>query len=394
MIKRQLWSFHFDFWPSKAKSWLILSKTIHMSTFINSIGTALPEFSTEQGRIADFMVKHLKLNPQEERELRILYRASGIQNRHSVLEDFGKNLNGQSFFKEDVKFPTAKPRMDLYQLHALKLAKKASLEAVRNSGVSVESITHLITISCTGMYAPGLDIELIEELGLKTNTKRTSINFMGCYASFNGIKMADQILRSDPDSTVLMVCVELCSIHLQEKKDEQNLLANAIFGDGAAALILGSVSRKKSLKIENFYSDLALSGKDEMGWYIGDYGFEMRLSPKVPDVIKDGIEVLTNNLLNHIDLDLSDIDFFAIHPGGKRILDVIEEKLSITKEQNSYARQTLRSFGNMSSPTVLFVIKSIMERVDTDDHGKHMLSFAFGPGLTLESAVLQVQCNA
>lgn len=365
-----------------------------MSTFINSIGTALPKFSTEQGVIADFMVKHLKLNPREERELRVLYRASGIQNRFSVLEDFGKNLNGQSFFKEDVQFPTAKPRMDVYQKNALKLAREASENAIQEAGIDKSSISHLITISCTGMYAPGLDIELIEELGLETNTKRTSINFMGCYASFNGLKMADQILRADPNSSVLMVCVELCSIHLQEKKDEQNLLANAIFGDGAAAMVLNSKPNQKSLSVENFYSDLALSGKQEMGWYIGDYGFEMKLSPKVPDVIKEGIEELTDNLLNNIDLELSDVDYFAIHPGGKKILDVIEEKLNITKEQNAFARQVLRSFGNMSSPTVLFVIKSIMDQVSADDHGKHLLSFAFGPGLTLESAVLQVQCNA
>ncbi len=365
-----------------------------MSTFIHSIGTALPPFSAEQGIIADFMVKHLKLSPEEERELRILYRASGIHNRYSVLEDFGKNLNGRSFFREDAQFPTAKPRMDVYQKHALRLASEASRNALNEAGTDKNAISHLITISCTGMYAPGLDIELIEELGLETNTKRTSINFMGCYASFNGLKMADQILRADPDSTVLMVCVELCSIHLQEKKDEQNLLANAIFGDGAAALVLNAKPSGKSLKIENFYSDLALSGKEEMGWYIGDYGFEMKLSPKVPDVIKEGIEELTNNLLDHIDLELADIEFFAIHPGGKRILDVIEEKLSITKVQNKYARETLRSFGNMSSPTVLFVIKSIMDQVSPKDDGKHLLSFAFGPGLTLESAVLQVKCDA
>ncbi|MEQ9403217.1 MAG: type III polyketide synthase [Cyclobacteriaceae bacterium] len=365
-----------------------------MSTYIKSIGTALPLYSTEQSRIADFMVRHLKLNEQEERNLRILYRASGIQNRYSVLEDFGRNLNGQSFFREDATFPTAKPRMDLYQKHALSLAVQASKEAINDAGITMDSITHVITISCTGMYAPGLDIELIEELSLKTNTKRTSINFMGCYASFNGLKMADQIIRSEPESNVLMVCVELCTIHLQDKKDEENLLANAIFGDGAAALIINSKEGKRSLKVQNFYSDLALSGKKEMGWYIGDYGFEMKLSPRVPDVIKEGIEELTTSLLSHIQLDLSDIDYFAIHPGGKRILEVIEEKLHITKEQNRFAREALRSFGNMSSPTVLFVIKSIMEDVQSKDNGKHLLSFAFGPGLTLESAVLQVRCNA
>lgn len=365
-----------------------------MATYINSIGTALPPFASEQSQIADFMVKHLKLDAEEERDLRVLYRASGIKKRYSVLEDFGKNLNGQSFFKEDAAFPTAKPRMHVYQKNALTLASNASKKAMDEAHVNQSNITHLITISCTGMYAPGLDIELIEKLDLPTNTKRTSINFMGCYASFNGLKMADQIIRAEPDATVLVVCVELCSIHLQEKKDEENMLANAIFGDGAAALIMSSSPTLKSLFVENFYSDLALSGKQEMGWFIGDYGFEMKLTPKVPDVIKEGIEELTNNLLHHLDLSISDIDYFAIHPGGKRILDVIEEKLQISKEQNEFARQVLRSFGNMSSPTVLFVIKSIMDQVSNEDDGKHLLSFAFGPGLTLESAVLQVRCNA
>ena len=365
-----------------------------MSAFIRSIGTALPPFATEQGRIADFMVKHLKLNQEEERNLRILYRASGIQKRYSVLEDFGRNLNGQSFFKEDATFPTAKPRMDVYQEHAVKLGAEASTMAMSDAGIKSHEITHLITISCTGMYAPGLDIELIEKLNLKTNTKRTSINFMGCYASFNGLKMAEQIIKADPTSCVLMVSVELCSIHLQEKKDEENLLANAIFGDGAAALILKSEPSHKSLKLNSFYSDLALAGKKEMGWYIGDYGFEMKLSPRVPDVIKEGIGELTTNLLQNIGLEISDIDFFAIHPGGKRILEVIEEKLILSKEDNRYSRAALKSYGNMSSPTVLFVIKSILDDTGPKDHGKRLLSFAFGPGLTLESAVLEVHNHA
>lgn len=365
-----------------------------MSTFIQSIGTALPPFSADQQLIADFMVRHLKLDRREERGLRILYRASGIQRRYSVLEDFGKNLNGQSFFKEEEQFPTAKPRMNLYEKHALSLAKDASSIALKNAGVEPGSITHLITISCTGMYAPGLDIELIEELGLATHTKRTSINFMGCYASFNGLKMADQIIGSDPEAQVLMVSVELCSIHLQQKKDDESVLANAIFGDGAASLVLSSKQGGKSFKVKNFYSDLALAGKKEMGWYIGDNGFEMKLSSRVPDVIKDGIEELTNKLLDHIQLKLADVQYFAIHPGGKRILEVIEEKLHISKEQNRFSRDVLKAYGNMSSPTVLFVMKSILDQVSIADNGKHLLSFAFGPGLTLESAVLEISCDA
>lgn len=364
-----------------------------MAAFIQSISTTVPPFVTPQGQIADFMVKHLDLSQNEERKLRVLYRASGIGQRYSVLQDFSKNLNGQSFFKEDA-FPSAKPRMSLYQQHAIRLAETACDMALKESETQRSEITHLVAVSCTGMYAPGLDIELIESLGLNTDTQRTSINFMGCYAAFNALKTATNIVRSNDHAKVLVICVELCSIHLQDKKNDENLLANAIFGDGAAAMIISGKKGKKSLELSSFYNDLALSGKDEMGWFIGDYGFEMKLSTKVPEVIREGIGELTKRLLSKIKLDLSDINYFAIHPGGKRILEVIEEELKITKEQNQPARDILRKYGNMSSPTVLFVIKEILDKMTKDDDQKHMLSFAFGPGLTLESAVLKAHIDA
>ena len=365
-----------------------------MPAYIHSIGTALPPFKTEQSKIADFMVRQLDLDNNEERKLRVLYRASGITHRYSVLQDFSEHLNGHSFFKEEAAFPSAKPRMNVYQTHALDLAYQAVNSAIQESSMAVESFTHLITVSCTGMYAPGLDIELIEKLHLQTDIQRTSINFMGCYEAFNAMKTATHIVNSQPDANVLVVCVELCSIHLQQKKDDENLLANAIFGDGAAALVINGSRGTKSLELQQFYSDLALAGKEEMGWYIGDFGFEMKLSTKVPDVIREGILELTQRLLSKIQLELSDIDFYAIHPGGKRILEVIEEQLSITKEQNAAAREILKDYGNMSSPTVLFVMKSIFEKVEKVDDQKQLLSFAFGPGLTLESAVLKVHANA
>ena len=365
-----------------------------MTAFINHIGTALPPHLTDQSQIADFMVSHLRLDKREEKKLRVLYRASGIKQRYSVLRDFGENLNGKSFFKEDAKFPSAKPRMLVYQNHAIHLAMEACQKVMAEADIEKNEITHLIAVSCTGMYAPGLDIELVDKLGLATSTERTSINFMGCYAAFNAMKVAQNVISANPEAKVLIICVELCSIHLQEKTDDENLLANAIFGDGAAATIITASPSNHSLEIKNFYSDLALDARDEMGWYIGDHGFEMHLSSRVPEVIKEGIGELTNRLLEKIQLDISDIDFFAIHPGGKRILDVIEDKLNITREQNSNAREILRTHGNMSSPTVLFVIKSVLDDLKAADDQKHLLSFAFGPGLTLESAVLKTHIHA
>ncbi|MBC6401852.1 MAG: type III polyketide synthase [Ekhidna sp.] len=364
-----------------------------MPAFIHSIATIVPPFVTSQQQIADFMVAHLNLNEERQHKLKVLYRASGIQQRYSVLEDFSQNLHSRNFFREKA-FPSAKPRMELYQKHAIGLAMEAAGEALHIGDTLSGEITHLITVSCTGMYAPGLDIELVQRLGLPTETKRTSINFMGCYASFNALKVAANTVEADADAKVLIVCVELCSIHLQDKTDDDSLLSNAIFGDGAAALILKGIRKDICLELRKFHSDLALQWKHEMGWFIGDYGFEMKLSTKVPAVIEDGIEKLTGRLLENTNLGLEAIDYFAIHPGGKRILEVIEKQLGISKNQNMQAHEVLRQYGNMSSPTVLFVLKKIFDQLGASDHNKYILSFAFGPGLTLESALLKIHTHA
>jgi prepilin-type processing-associated H-X9-DG protein len=242
------------------------------------------------------------------------------------------------------------------------------------------------------MYAPGLDIELIKALDLPTNTQRLCINFMGCYAAFNGLKQADIICQSDPKAKVLVVCTELCSIHFQKHNSEDNLLANALFADGSAALLVESSPRKGlNLKPVSFYSDLAPEGDQDMAWTVGDLGFEMRLSAYVPDVIQRGIKMLAHSLLDQISNSLSDITYYAIHPGGKKILEVIEKELELTKEQNRSSYEVLRHYGNMSSPTVLFVLNDICKNLNGVDDKKKILSFAFGPGLTMESMVLEIQ---
>lgn len=326
----------------------------------------------------------------------MLYRASGIGYRQSVIPDFGNQNGDFTFFPNtpDLEpFPTVGERMRLYEKEALPLA----INAVKNCLSTLEKIqpseiTHLITVSCSGMYAPGLDIELIEHLSLNKNVQRTCINFMGCYAAFNGLKIADAICRSNENAKVLMVCVELCTIHYQKAKDWDQVLSNALFSDGAAAVLIDSKKPDsgKSISLENFHCDLASDGKGDMAWHITDMGFEMTLSSYVPDLIKSGIGTLTTNLLNKLELELEEIDFYAIHPGGKKILEVIEWVLNIEKTKNKYAHKVLRDYGNMSSPTVLFVLKEIMQELKDDDDQKNILSFAFGPGLTLESMMLKI----
>ncbi|MEQ8552685.1 MAG: type III polyketide synthase [Cyclobacteriaceae bacterium] len=363
-----------------------------MPAFISSIGTAVPKNRIKQSQIAEFMLRHLKLDEAQKKSLQLLYRASGIQYRHSVLSDYLKPTEQFSFYPKEENlepFPQVGSRMALYKKEAILLCKEAVLDCV--SKEELQSITHLITVSCTGMYAPGIDIELIEQLDLPTNTQRTAINFMGCYAAFNALKVADHILHSDSKNKVLIVAVELCSIHMQKTTDEDTLLSNALFGDGAAAVFVeDKPSRSPALEMAAFYADLDTSGKEAMAWQINDFGFEMKLSQEVPYVIQKGIKRLTEKLLSQLDLRIDQIDHFAIHPGGKRILQVIEEALEIQKDRNVEAYNILRNFGNMSSPTVLFVLKNIMQGLDKNNSGQNLLSFAFGPGLTLESMLLKI----
>ena len=341
-------------------------------SYITSIGTATPPYQFSQSAIADFMVKAMNLEEGDARKLKALYRATGIDTRYSVLSDYGK-------------IRTTKERMEIFRNYAVELSIKSVQSAMVN--VRPDEITHLVVVSCTGLYAPGLDIDLVKALGLRGNVQRTCINFMGCYAAFNALKLADSFCKNDEDAKVLIVCTELCSIHFQNENTQDNMLANALFGDGSASVVVEGRPRKGlNLKPENFQCDLAINGEEDMAWSVGDLGFEMKLSAYVPDIIQGGIKQLTEKLIANI----SEASYFAIHPGGKRILEVIEKELGMTKQQNGYAYDVLRQYGNMSSPTVIFVLKELSKNLNDADHNKKILSFAFGPGLTLESMLLSV----
>lgn len=338
------------------------------------------------------MLTYLSLSERKKRQLQVLYRVSGIDYRHSVIEDFGREVKDFSFFPKTHNlepFPRIQNRMKLYQGQALDLCIEAIHDATTDD--QLQQVTHLITVSCTGMYAPGIDIELIEKLDLPTDTQRTAINFMGCYASFNALKVANSIVQANPESTVLIVAVELCSLHLLKDTSDDGILSNALFADGAAAVLVeGKKHSEIQLEMKAFHSDLALQGKSSMAWNISDFGFEMKLSAEVPAIIQKGIAVLTEKLLGKLNLPSGAIDYYAIHPGGKRILQVIEQELGISPEQNHAAYDVLKNHGNMSSPTVLFVIKQLLDKFEEKDKGKKLLSFAFGPGLTMESLLIEI----
>lgn len=366
-------------------------------SYITAIGVANPPHRFSQSRIADFMIKAMQLNHNESRLLQTIFKASGIDFRHSVLEDYGleKDFKFYSNSSDFEPFPTTEKRLSIFRENALTLSAHAVDNMLQTIPYfDVKQITHLIVVCCTGMYAPGLDIDLVRKYNLLPTVHRTGINFMGCYAAFNAIKVADAFCHQDPNAKVLIVCTELCSLHFQKKPTEDNLLANALFADGSAALLLeAKTNQNLRLKPESFHSSLMAESDRDMAWTIGDLGFEMKLSTYVPSIIKSGIAELTEILLNKISKKVSDIRFFAMHPGGKKILENIELELNISKEKNQAAYCVLRNYGNMSSPTILFVLHTLWNRIRPDDQDEHIVSFAFGPGLTLESMVLKIEMN-
>lgn len=356
-------------------------------SYITSIGTATPPNLFSQSEIADFMVRAMRLDESEAKKLKALYRATGIDTRYSVLSDYGKTGDYEFYANSDGlrPLPSTKQRLEVFRKHAVDLSCTSARSAL--GGVKPDEITHLVVVSCTGLYAPGLDIDIIKKIGLRSDVQRTCINFMGCYAAFNALKLADSFCNNDEDAKVLIVCTELCSIHFQNSNTQDNLLANSLFGDGSASVLVEGRPRSGlSLKPEIFQCDLAFNGEEDMAWTVGDVGFEMKLSAYVPDIIQSGIKRLAEKLVRNI----SEASYFAIHPGGKRILEVIEKELGMTKDQNVHAYDVLRKYGNMSSPTVIFVLNELYKKLSGRDHDKKILSFAFGPGLTLESMLLSV----
>lgn len=365
-----------------------------ISPAITGIGKAVPKYRQNQWKIYDLITKRFGLHRAQERILKTVYREAGVEYRHSVLEDFVKVDEDLSFFpnRSSEKFPSTETRMKVYKENALGLA----LEAVEDcfstlKGFKKEEITHLITVSCTGMSAPGLDIKLVERLGLLKSTQRTTINFMGCYGLFNGMKVAHAICKGDRDAKVLVVSVEICTIHFQKNFSLDNLISSTIFSDGAGAVLIeNDIRQKKGFSFSDFYCDIIPQSEREMTWEIGDQGFDIRLSSYVPHLIERGIGGFVDKLLSRKLFALKDIDYFAIHPGAKKILEGCEEALKIKKEDNRFSYDVLREYGNMSSATIAFVLKGLWEVVGEKDHGKNIFSCAFGPGLTLESMILKI----
>ncbi len=359
---------------------------------IVSIATGVPAYKHQQQDILSFADNIYCSTEEESRKLRFLYRHSGIDTRYSILPDYGSNAADRIFYEKSADmnpFPGLEKRMECYAAHATPLSVKTITDCIKGK-IYLESITHLITVSCTGLSAPGLDLEIMEAMNLRPSIFRTSVNFMGCYAAVHALKLGDAICKTDSSANVVIVCIELCTLHFQKEKSADNITSTLLFADGCAALLMQHDSAKdKGLQIESFYSEVAFKGKKDMSWQLSSSGFLMTLTGYVPDLVKEDFDGLVKNALAHALLDKGDIDHWCIHPGGKKILEAIEKSTGLSAEQLTYAYEVLRDYGNMSSPTILFVLKKILDELESAPFEKrqHIFGAAFGPGLTMETFI-------
>lgn len=343
--------------------------------YLSRIATATPEHEVHS---AFLQFAHGML--QDERSRTLLLRMAeraGIARRYSLFDVSGSGTSSApdayEFYRQGA-FPTTAQRMQLYKQFAPRLMRCA-LQRLALSEEERSRIRHVIVTTCTGFYAPGLDFEIVDALQLHPDVERTMIGFMGCYAAINALKQARHIVRSDPEHSVLVLNLELCTLHFQETQDLGEVLSFLIFGDGCAASLI--TSKPAGLRMDSFKALRLQDSADLITWGIGDQGFDMVLSGQVPSAVSAALRDHRGEFG-----PMEDVQHWAVHPGGRSVLDSVEEALRLPTQALSHSREVLHNYGNMSSATVMFVLQQILRTSRPGEKGNAM---SFGPGLTAET---------
>jgi len=379
-----------------------------MTVYLRSLETAVPPTVLIQSEARDVFAAQPGLSRLGSRLVNTCFDSAAIDTRYTAVGELttGSRAENPQFFDPATGLllsPSTKVRNDIFATEATKLFIEAAEKAVDACpGLDRGDITHLVTVSCTGFFNPGPDYKIVRALGLNPAVQRYHLGFMGCYAAFPALRAAKSFCDADPDAVVLVVCAELCSLHVRTSNDPDTIMGSALFADGAAAAVISARELQDQpalLTLDHFETVLTPVGEEAMAWNIGDEGFEMVLGTYVPHIIDDHIigalEPLLSRDASLIGIPYRDIRHWAIHPGGRSILDKVQSRLELSDEQLVPARETLRNYGNMSSATVLFVIRHILdlpaagsaEARTADDGGERICSMAFGPGLTVETAL-------
>ena len=364
-----------------------------MSLWIEGLGTASPPHEATQEQAAAFAEALGPGDDEQRRQLRAIYRLARIRTRRSVLQESpgAGGVTGQTFYPpardaED-RGPSTSTRMQRYEIEAPRMALGAARAALADAGRAPAGITHLVTVSCTGFVAPGFDVQLMRQLDLPASTARTHLGFMGCHGAFHALRVAKAFTDSSPDACVLVCAVELCSLHFQYGWTPDLVVANALFADGAGAVVAGGTARggREGWELTASASALLEDSTDAMTWRIGDHGFQMTLSPRVPGLIERSLRPWLDPWLAGQGLGVEDVASWAVHPGGPRILESCAQVTGRTRADFAVSHEVLAEFGNMSSPTILFILDRLRRRAAP----RPCLAIGFGPGLSAEAALFR-----
>lgn len=353
-----------------------------MAAYLSCLQTQLPDYAYPQAQIEQFMLRQVEADPVTRKYLRSLYRQSGIETRHSVLSDF--SLENPTFFNAQ-KVPDTRQRMNIYRKEAINLSKTLlhQWQETFSPYIDLREITHLVWVSCTGLSAPGIEVELRKLFTENAHMQTTAFNFLGCHGFFHALRYAQATSLANPDSKILVICLELCTLHFQPKTELDDLLANSLFADGAAAFVVsnqafGPHSLKLGKQTQHYFHEAA----HEMAWDIGLSGFEMKLHRKLPNRLRSGIQIAVNQ---HFDEKDKYPNWWIAHPGGKKILQQIGISLNLSDIELSYSTRALSKVGNVSSASVLFALSELWSEV-SEPKGHPGLFIGVGPGLAIELA--------
>ena len=368
-----------------------------MKTNILGLSTARPVGTLSQEQALSMAAGRCDLTPRRAALLKRFYTHSTVRQRASVLADADPSDGSAAGLDRYYALPssgnghgpTVSQRMRRYDREALPLAARAARQAIASAGIPPGDVAQVVAVSCTGLSSPGLDIGLIRELDLPTTTGRTVIGFMGCHGAINGLRVASGLACETPGTCVLLCAVELCTLHFQYGWDEGKVIANGLFADGAAAAVLragGDTEQpRRPWRLRATGSCLLPDSSGDMGWRIGDHGFEMTLSNRVTSLIGGHLRPWLNAWLSKHGRSVDEVGSWAIHPGGPKVIDAVQEALRLSGDATEPSRDVLAEHGNMSSPTVLFILRQLADR----GADRPCVMLAFGPGLVVEAALLE-----
>jgi predicted naringenin-chalcone synthase len=350
-----------------------------MSARIRSIGTANPKrliTRDEWLAIAD------RISPPEvDRAVlaRLAHRSEIDTRACAVFES-----DDECFYRAG-EVPSTAERMAIWSVAARTMSLEACVKALAGAAITPGEVTHIITASCTGFESPGIDAHLIASLGLARTVQRLNVGFMGCHAAVNALAAARNAVLANPAAIVLVCCTEVPSAHFHHTARLDQLVANTLFADGAAAVVVARGQDSASPELAATHTTLIADTADQMRWAIGDRGFEMTLGARVPDVLEREVGAWVRTALAESGLAITDIASWAIHPGGPRVIDAVLAALALPPDAGAPSRAILRDYGNMSSATLLF----ILERLHATRAPRPWVGLAFGPGLVGEMVIMR-----